>query len=105
MKWFRGGLVFKAHRLVYHSTLGSGVIKKKKNPTHQGSNVCCPEHEPPETGGAEREFFIDNLLVRIHLIIEMILVDRPCAMGVLIPFFQQVVQFIYAGIVTDDCAI
>ena len=30
----------------------------------------------------EREFFIDNLLVRIHLIIEMIIVDRPCAMGV-----------------------
>jgi len=27
----------------------------------------------------EREFFIDNLLVKIHLIIEMILVDRPCA--------------------------
>jgi hypothetical protein len=26
----------------------------------------------------EREFFIDNLLVRI----EMTLVDRPCAMGV-----------------------
>ena len=26
----------------------------------------------------ERELFIDNLLVRIHLIIEMILVDRPC---------------------------
>jgi len=31
---------------------------------------------------AEREFFFDNLLVQIHLIIEMILVDRPCAMGV-----------------------
>jgi len=30
----------------------------------------------------EREFFIDNLLVRIYLNIEMILVDRPCAMGV-----------------------
>jgi hypothetical protein len=28
----------------------------------------------------ERDFFIDNLL--IHLIIEMILVDRPCAMRV-----------------------
>jgi len=27
--------------------------------------------------GREREFIIDNLLVRIHLIIEMILVDRP----------------------------
>jgi len=30
----------------------------------------------------EREFFIDNLLVRIRLIIEMVLVNRPCAMGV-----------------------
>ena len=29
-----------------------------------------------------REFFIDILLVRIHLIIEMKLADRPCAMGV-----------------------
>ena len=27
---FRGGLVFKAHRFLYHSTLGSRVIKKKK---------------------------------------------------------------------------
>ena len=30
----------------------------------------------------EREFFIDSLLVRIHFIIQMILVDRPHAMGV-----------------------
>jgi len=29
-KRFRGGHVFKAHRLVYHSTLGWRVIKKKK---------------------------------------------------------------------------
>jgi len=27
---FRDGLVFKAHRLLYHSTLGLRVIKKKK---------------------------------------------------------------------------
>ena len=27
-KRFRGGLVFKAHRWLYHSTLGSSVIKK-----------------------------------------------------------------------------
>ena len=32
--------------------------------------------------GREREFFIDNLLVRIYLIVKMTLVDRPCAMGV-----------------------
>jgi len=31
VKRFRGGLVFKAHRLVDHSTLGWGVIKKKKD--------------------------------------------------------------------------
>jgi hypothetical protein len=30
----------------------------------------------------EIDFFIDNLLVRIHLIIEMALVNRPCAIGV-----------------------
>ena len=30
MKRFRGGLVFKAHRLLYHSTLGSKVMKKKR---------------------------------------------------------------------------
>jgi len=34
--YFRGGLVFKAHRWLYHSTLGSRVIKKKRSmPT------CC----------------------------------------------------------------
>ena len=38
------------------------------------------------TKSSEREFLIDNLLVRIHYIIKIILVDRPCTMGVLIPF-------------------
>jgi len=30
LKRFRGGLVFKGYRLVYHSTLGLRVIKMKK---------------------------------------------------------------------------
>ena len=30
VKRFRGGLLFKAHRLLYHSNLGVRVIKKKK---------------------------------------------------------------------------
>ena len=30
VKRFRGGLACQAHRLLYHSTLGSRVIKKKK---------------------------------------------------------------------------
>jgi len=29
VKRFRGELLFKAHRVVYHSTLGLRVIKKK----------------------------------------------------------------------------
>ena len=36
MKRFRGGLVFKARRLLYHSTLGSRVIQKKKQGKVQG---------------------------------------------------------------------
>ena len=35
MKRFQGGLVFKARRLVYHSTLGWRVIKKKKRVPRQ----------------------------------------------------------------------
>ena len=45
---------------------GDGVEEEKK-----GIPLC-----------REREIFIDNLLVRVHLIIEMIFVDRPCATGV-----------------------
>ena len=34
---FRGELVSKAHRLLYHSTLGSRVIKKKKKARSQSA--------------------------------------------------------------------
>jgi len=34
IKRFRGGLVFKAHRLVYHSTLVLRVIKNKRTARH-----------------------------------------------------------------------
>ena len=71
VRLFRGGLVVKAHRRVHHSTLGSRVIKKNKK--HLGGMRELQSVRLPET-----EFFIDNLLVRI----EMIVVDQPCAMGV-----------------------
>ena len=38
MKRFRAGLAFKAHRLLFHSTLGSRVIKKTKE------DVVCAQH-------------------------------------------------------------
>jgi len=61
---------------VYHSTLGLREIqKKKKDGGRAGARTLGK-------GCREREFFIDNLMVRIHLILERILVDRPCAMGV-----------------------
>ena len=43
----------------------------------------------PRWEGHERELFIDNLLVRIRFIIELILVDRPCVMGVWISFSRE----------------
>ena len=43
-----------------------------------GSLATSP---PPVFAPAEREVFIDNLLIGIHLIIGMILVDQPCALG------------------------
>ena len=40
----------------------------------------------------DREFFVDNLLVWIHLIIEMILVDWPCAMRLEFPCSSRVIS-------------
>jgi len=53
---FRGGLVFKAHRLLYHSTLGLRVIKKRRRSD-------AVQDVLPRVLHKEREFFIDNLLV------------------------------------------
>ena len=34
-------VVFEAHRLVYHSTLGLGVIKKKRDTATTRGAACC----------------------------------------------------------------
>jgi len=84
--WVYGlGLVFKAHRLLYQSTLGLRVIKKKKvyglglgfDRPPLSARTASPNILPASAGGlyrrsTEREFCIDNLQVRIHFIIEMI---------------------------------
>ena len=43
---FQGGLVFQAHRLLYHSTLGSRVIKKKKKEQLGRRRLRCPPLPP-----------------------------------------------------------
>ena len=48
-------------------------------PQHLGNIIDVMEVRPRLLA---RHFFIDNPLVRIHLIIEMTLVDRPCTIGV-----------------------
>jgi len=46
VKRFRGRLVFNAHRLVYHSTLGSQVIHKKKKLRGSWRAAGPPSHHP-----------------------------------------------------------
>jgi len=64
---FRGGLVFKAHKLVYHSTLGSRVIKKKKSVVtpHQGmlSATCRARNKTQrsmQSGGSDQRMQCHN---------------------------------------------
>ena len=48
-KRFQGGLVFKAHRLVYYATLGLRVIEKKRRRTFDCSaagKACSPCNSP-----------------------------------------------------------
>ena len=55
MKWFRGGLVFKAHRLVYHSSPGSRVIKQEgKGVRFSLGGEALDRHGPVSVG---RHFF------------------------------------------------
>ena len=52
VKRFRSGLVFKAHRLLFHSTLGLRVIKKKKTRAPQPP-ASVPRGPPPLRHGGE----------------------------------------------------
>jgi len=51
-------------------------------PTHVPVRGQRVRIDPTQVVGREREVFFDNLLVRVHWIIEMIVIERPCAMGV-----------------------
>jgi len=82
VKRFRGGLVCKAHRRLYHSTLGLSVIKKKKrilgfgvwgfgvgrHPPMRPSVIPSPD-EPKSAGGpvfkAHRLLYHSTLGLRV----------------------------------------
>ena len=66
--WFRGGLVFKAHRLLYHSTLGSRVIKKKKK-----DETVCSGHDA-RTGRCDHQV---PMVPRLHGLLKIKDTHRP----------------------------
>jgi len=53
VKRFRGGLVFEAHRLLYHSTLGLRVMKKKKKKKEGGGGWGPAESKNNHSSGGE----------------------------------------------------
>ena len=93
MPWEGGGAVVAQGGRPFTPPLPNAIIALAPMPlslSHMGRVSPPSGGQPGVSAGPqvlapnpkEREFFIDNLLVRIHLIIQMSLVDRPCAMGV-----------------------
>jgi len=74
--------LIEIHEQNLHTNLGFRVWGLRLTQCHTPMPRKQLECSSCSCGWEERELFIDNLLVRIHLIIKMILVDRPCAMGV-----------------------
>ena len=62
VKRFRGGLVFKAHRLLYHSTLGSRVIQKKVagGRALKKRNTLRSASQPRELGGSALHGYLET---------------------------------------------
>ena len=71
-----------------HEQLDAPASEEAEEGQGRHSPVPTPNLYVPATHvcHTEREFFIDKLLDRVQLIIEMIFVDRPCAMGIWISF-------------------
>ena len=64
VKRIQGGLVFKYQRLSYHSTLGSGVINKKKKHRAAGRQLSLKWRETlgPDHSGLEKCVFLHFIL-------------------------------------------
>ena len=69
----RGGLVFKAHRLLYHSTLGLRVIKKKKKKKVNHYSISLADVKPmnvirvPRPLGGDRQWRYKLVVVVISV--------------------------------------
>jgi len=67
VKRFQGGLVFKAHRLMYHSTLGLRAIKKKKTTPWRLTNKPRRARLCAASEGGEPVFNLQLNLVSVNV--------------------------------------
>ena len=70
----------------FHAAQNGAPPSRNLRLVGEGRFVCGEHGRLSHEQVCVTEFFIDNLLVRIHLIIKMILVGRPYAMEVWIAF-------------------
>ena len=68
--------------MTLHGIVSTDHTRLSKWRTTSSTSPWYTSSSLPKGFQSERHFYSDNLLVRIYLIIEMILVDRPCAMAV-----------------------
>ena len=66
MQRFRGGLVFKAHRLFNHSILGLRVIKKRREPESVPEGAGANLLEQKQSGYEPHEFTSDGLQATVR---------------------------------------
>ena len=82
MKRFRRGLEFKAHRIVYHSTLGSRVIKKKRKKTSRNPGCCYrAESSRASTTLPARRFQLSQVPLPAKSSAPDIQVNCPCLLS------------------------
>ena len=94
---FRGGLVFKAHRWWYHSTLGSRVITKKKKISCQGEHVQLQVANVIKSSNFHRSFFVGQAfqikafeqMVRIEQLLGSTLLEAMFRPPCVVPTFSS----------------
>ena len=57
VQWFQGGLVLRAHRLLYYSTLGSKTIKEKKKEIVHHPTLCLRVIKQKKRGCLQQLFY------------------------------------------------
>ena len=85
VKRFRGGFVVKAHRLVYHSTLGSRETKKRRRsaewdqPVFLIALICSTRRQIQASASSNQDSGKDHLIPLGRLVVLSLAGVRPAA--------------------------